>query len=178
MDTQQRHLLMSVTKSFVGTVVAELISQGKLDENGNIDKIVPALKGTPLGSTTVRQALDMTAGMKYSEDYADPNADVWSYISSIGLKPPPDDNSVATNIMDYLKDMKAGIPTGEIFNYVTPMSEVSQAVVVTVEGKQFNKVKEIDLAYRRAAETEQRLTQLIEKQRKEKLDNETPYASV
>lgn len=140
MEAEQRHILMSVTKSFVGTVVAELISQGKVEESATIGKIVPALAGTPLGKTTVRQALDMTSGMKYSEDYANPNADIWSYISSIGLKPIPDGADVPPNIMAYLKAMKADTPGGEIFNYVTPMSEVLQAVVVASTGKQFNEV--------------------------------------
>jgi CubicO group peptidase (beta-lactamase class C family) len=140
MEDKQRHILMSVTKSFVGTVVAELITQGKLDENDRIGDVVAALKGTPVGATTVRQALDMTAGMKYSEDYSDPDADVWSYISSIGLKPIPAEGGVPTNIMDYLKAMQVDTPAGEEFNYVTPMSEVLQAVVVAVTGKQFNEV--------------------------------------
>ena len=140
MEASQRHIVMSVTKSFIGTVVTELISQKKVDENSKIGTIVSALKGTPIGAVTLRQVLDMTAGMKYSEDYADPTADIWSYISSIGLKPLPKDKVVPTNITDYLKEMKADTPAGEVFNYVTPMSEVLQAVVVAVEGKQFNEV--------------------------------------
>ncbi|MEZ8824605.1 serine hydrolase domain-containing protein [Vibrio amylolyticus] len=139
-EDKQRHILMSVTKSFIGTVVTELISQGKLDEQATIGSIVAPLKGTPVGKTTLRQVLDMTAGMAYSEDYADPNADVWAYISSIGLMPIPEGSTAPTSIMDYLKDMQVSTPAGEQFNYVTPMSEVLQAVIVAATGQQFNEV--------------------------------------
>ena len=140
MEAKQRHILMSVTKSFVGTIVVELVSQGKLDENAKVGSIVVPLEGTPIGAATVRQVLDMTAGMKYGEDYADPNADVWHYVSSIGLMPAPAENSGPISIMDYLKTMQQDTPAGEVFNYVTPMSEVLQAIVVATEGKPFNEV--------------------------------------
>jgi CubicO group peptidase (beta-lactamase class C family) len=78
--------------------------------------------------------------MAYSEDYADPNADVWAYVSSIGLMPIPEGSKAPESIMGYLKGMKVSTPAGERFNYVTPMSEVLQAVVVSSTGQQFNEV--------------------------------------
>jgi hypothetical protein len=140
MRPDQRHILMSVTKSFVGTIVTELLSENKLDQKAKVGDIVAPLKGTPIGDATVRQCLDMTAGMKYSEDYSDPDADVWSYVSSIGLRPLAENFAGPIGIMDYLQTMEQGTPAGAQFNYVTPMSEVLQAIVVAVEGKQFNEV--------------------------------------
>ncbi|URK88262.1 hypothetical protein LP421_13115 [Rhizobium sp. RCAM05350] len=37
---------------------------------------MPELSASAFGDATVRQVLDMTTGLRYSEDYADPGADV------------------------------------------------------------------------------------------------------
>jgi hypothetical protein len=37
---------------------------------------VPELKGSAYDDTTVRQVMDMLIGVKFSEVYADPNAEV------------------------------------------------------------------------------------------------------
>ncbi|MCZ7162489.1 hypothetical protein NK276_23945 [Salmonella enterica] len=37
---------------------------------------MPELADTAYGDATVRQVMDMTIGVKFSEDYADPKAEV------------------------------------------------------------------------------------------------------
>ena len=41
---------------------------------------MPELAATAFGDATVRQLLDMTTGLKYSENYADPNAEIWAHV--------------------------------------------------------------------------------------------------
>ncbi|MGD8474403.1 MAG: serine hydrolase domain-containing protein, partial [Anaerolineae bacterium] len=73
-----QHGAMSVTKSFVGTLGAMLVAEGKIDAEAPVSEYVPELAGSGFGDAAVRQVLDMTTAIKFSEDYSDPNAEVWA----------------------------------------------------------------------------------------------------
>jgi hypothetical protein len=74
LDPTKRHGAMSMTKSFVGLLGAMLVEDGTLDETKLVREYIPELSDSAFGDATVRQVLDMTTGLDYSEDYADPNA--------------------------------------------------------------------------------------------------------
>lgn len=82
------HAAMSCSKSFTGTLGAMLITTGLPDKNGKVVKIsenaivkniIPELKDSGFAEATVRQVLNMTTAIKYSEDYGDPNAEIWTF---------------------------------------------------------------------------------------------------
>ena len=75
-----QHVAHSVTKSFFGTIGATLVAEGKLDENAKVAQYVPELKDSAFGDATIRQLLDMRTGLKYSENYADPKAEIWDHV--------------------------------------------------------------------------------------------------
>jgi CubicO group peptidase (beta-lactamase class C family) len=135
MQPHTRHLMMSVTKSLTGTVAAMLVQEGKLDPSAKVASYIPDLAGTPVGAATVRQTLDMTTGLAYSEDYDDPDADVWSYGRSVGLLEAPKDYAGPQNIKEYLKQMRRAEEPGAVFEYVTPATEVVAWLIRVVEGK-------------------------------------------
>ena len=80
------HIAFSVTKSFVGTLAAMLAAEGKLDTTAHVTKYVPELKDTAYGDATVRQVMDMTIGVKFS-NYSDPKAEVFDYARAGGMAP-------------------------------------------------------------------------------------------
>jgi CubicO group peptidase (beta-lactamase class C family) len=82
----------------------------------------------------------MTTGVAYSEDYADPEADVWTYVRAVDLLPRPDDYRGPTSIRAYLPTMKRGEATGEHFEYVTPVTEVLVWIIDKVTGQSFTEV--------------------------------------
>ena len=88
-DTGQ-HGAMSVTKSLTGLLGEMLVAEGTLDENAKVATVVPELEKSAFGDATIRQVLDMTTGLRYSEDYADPNADVWTYSAAGNPLPKPE----------------------------------------------------------------------------------------
>ena len=138
MAPHQRHLMMSVTKSFAGTMVALLVAEGVLDADEKVSTYIPELAGSDLGSNTVREVLDMRTGIGYSEDYGDPDADVWSYLSSIALIPRPAGYDGPETIREYLKTMKKVEPASEHFEYTTPLSEVLVWLTVNGTGMPFH----------------------------------------
>ncbi len=70
MEPDTLHLLMSVSKSFVGAILGQAINRGRIGLHDRVDAIAPAYAGTALGDATPRQLIDMTAGVDFTEDYA------------------------------------------------------------------------------------------------------------
>ncbi|RBP62338.1 hypothetical protein DFO66_1153 [Brevibacterium sanguinis] len=81
-DTQ--HLLMSVSKSLVGTVAGILAGAGVLDPQRPITDYVPEMAESGYSGATVRHLLDMRSGIRFSENYLDPNSEVRQIEASIG----------------------------------------------------------------------------------------------
>jgi CubicO group peptidase (beta-lactamase class C family) len=77
-----QHGAMSVTKSFVGTLAAVMAAEGQLDPSRRVAEYVPELAASAFGNATVRQLMDMTTGIRFSEDYADPQAEVWAHAAA------------------------------------------------------------------------------------------------
>ncbi len=75
-----RHLLMSVSKSVTGTLAGILVNDGRLNPTLRVIDYIPELKNSPgFADATVREVLDMTTSIVWSEDYADPKAQVVSH---------------------------------------------------------------------------------------------------
>jgi CubicO group peptidase (beta-lactamase class C family) len=80
MTPETRHLLMSVSKSVTGTLAGILVNNGRLNPTAKVIDYLPELKKSPgFASATVREVLDMTTSIVFSEDYADPKAEVVSH---------------------------------------------------------------------------------------------------
>ena len=62
---------------------------GSLDEKAKVGDLIPELTGSAFADATLRQVLEMTTGLDYSEDYSDPEADVWAYGRAGSPLPPP-----------------------------------------------------------------------------------------
>ena len=67
----------SVAKSITSTLVGAAVRDGLI---GSIDdpitRYIPELKGSGYDGVTIAQVLTMTSGVRWNEDYADPNSDV------------------------------------------------------------------------------------------------------
>lgn len=121
-NSQTRHQMMSVTKSFFGLIAASLVAEGQLDSKKKVIDYIPELKGSAYGDATVEQVMDMTVGIKYSEDYLDPNAEVVSYMRSLGLgtlKIDPD-----YGIRNFITTLKKQGQHGDKFQYATVNTDV------------------------------------------------------
>ncbi|WP_417661478.1 serine hydrolase domain-containing protein [Pseudomonas sp.] len=132
-----QHIAFSVTKSFIGTLAAILVADGTLDENALVSRYVPELKDSAFGNATVRQVMDMTTSIDYSEDYADPKAGVWEYGRAGHLIPRPAGYTGATSLYGFLQKLKAKGEHGQEFAYKTVNSDALAWVVQRVTGKPF-----------------------------------------
>ena len=134
-DGDSAHILFSVSKSFSGTLAEMLIANGQLDENAKVVQYIPELASSGFGDATVRQILDMTTGLDYSENYSDPKAQVVTYAFSAGAAPRPLGYSGPRNIFDFLKTVaKSGEHGGE-FVYKTVNTEVLGLLLTRVTNR-------------------------------------------
>jgi CubicO group peptidase (beta-lactamase class C family) len=130
-----QHGAMSVTKSVVGTLGAMLVAEGRIDPNKRVAEYVPELASSAFGNATVRQVLDMTTGLKYSEDYADPNAEVWAHANAGSPLPKPKDYTGPRSYYEFLQTVKPQGEHGEAFAYKTINTDVLGWVIARVTGR-------------------------------------------
>ncbi|OYD25068.1 serine hydrolase domain-containing protein [Oceanimonas baumannii] len=130
-----QHAAMSVTKSFTGLLAAILAAEGKLDEMAKVSDTVPELAGSAFGDATVRQLMDMTTGLQYSEDYADPNAEVWQYSAAGSPWPKPEGYTGPVGYFEYLTGVQKQGKHGDAFGYKTVNSDALGWVIARVTGQ-------------------------------------------
>lgn len=129
------HAAMSVSKTFTGTLGGLLVEEGVLDEHKTGADYVPQLKESAFGDATIRQILDMTTALKYSEDYSDPKAEIWAFSTAGNPFPKPEGYSGPTNYYDYLKTVQKEGEHGEIFGYKTINTDVLGWIISKTTGK-------------------------------------------
>ncbi|MNX10040.1 6-aminohexanoate-dimer hydrolase [compost metagenome] len=130
-----QHGAMSVTKSVVGTLGAMLVAEGTLDANKPVAHYVPELATSAFGNATVRQVLDMTTGLKFSEDYADPKAEVWAHAQAGNPLPKPKDYTGPRSYYEFLQTVQPEGKHGEGFGYKTVNSDVLGWVIARATGR-------------------------------------------
>lgn len=131
----KKHAAMSVTKSFTGTLAAVLVAEGRLDPSKKVVEYVPELKDSAFGDATVRQVMDMTTGLKYSESYADPNAEVWEYSAAGNPLPKAADYTGPVGYFEYLMQVNKQGQHGDAFGYKTINSDALGWVISRVTGE-------------------------------------------
>ncbi len=130
-----QHVAMSVTKSFFGTIAATLVDEGKLDENALVARYLPELKDSGFGDATVRQVLDMTTGIKFSEQYTDPQAEIWNFARAAGLSPKPAGYTGPRSMYEFLPTVRKQGEHGRGFVYRSANAEVLTWLIRRVTGK-------------------------------------------
>lgn len=73
---EDRFLSMSVEKSIVSVLFGTAVDEGKINVNDPVTKYFPDLASGAYKDCTVKNLLQMAAGIQFNEDYLDPKADV------------------------------------------------------------------------------------------------------
>lgn len=143
MSADSHHLLNSVSKSFLGMLVGILGAEGSIDPTQALTTYIPEFVNTAFSQTTVQQALDMTAAVKYGEDYADRQADFWVETAVVGWRPALVNAQLPKTLFDYacsLKDTEH--PDGTHFHYQTVLTNVVAMAVERATNQPLAKLME------------------------------------
>ena len=112
-DAGGRWTSFSVAKSITSTLVGAAIRDGYI--RGMDDKVseyIPEMKGSAYDDVSIRQLLTMTSGVRWNEDYADPNSDVAKFNSH-----KPEDGVDA--LVSYMQKLPREAPAGTRWHYST-----------------------------------------------------------
>jgi CubicO group peptidase (beta-lactamase class C family) len=135
LDANGRHIAMSVTKSFVGTLAELLIHEGRLEDGRTVASYVPELAASGFGNATLRQLLDMRTAIAFSEDYAGQGlSDVNRMAFATGMAPSPPGFNGPTGSFAFAASLAASGAHGGDFVYRTPNTMALQWVVERVGG--------------------------------------------
>ncbi len=130
-----KHAAMSMTKSLTGLLAEILVEEGVLKEQAKVASIIPELSGSAFADATVRQVMDMTTALKYSENYADPKADIWVYSAAANPLPKPADYTGPDGYFEYLQTVKKQGKHGHAFAYKTINSDTLGWIISRVTGQ-------------------------------------------
>jgi len=92
MSERTLHLSQSVAKSFTAGVAGILVGRGVLDVHAPVTDYLPDLNDTAYRGASLQQVLDMTTGVRFSENYSDPYSDIGRSDVASGWKPIPPDS--------------------------------------------------------------------------------------
>ncbi|WP_405207673.1 serine hydrolase domain-containing protein [Aquimarina sp. LLG6339-5] len=129
------HAAMSVSKTFTGTLGAMLVTDGVLNEDTTAVNYISEFKNSAFETATIREILDMRTNLKYSEDYSDPNAEIWAFSAAGNPLPKPKSYTGSTNYYEYLRTVKKNGEHGEIFGYKTINTDAMGWIISRVTGK-------------------------------------------
>ncbi|RBI84281.1 6-aminohexanoate hydrolase [Rhodosalinus halophilus] len=134
LEEDGQHAAMSMTKSVTGLLAEILVVEGALDDTALVRDIIPEIGDSAFATATVRQVMDMTTGVKYSEDYADPNADIWLYSAAASPLPKPEDYDGPDGYWEYLQQVEPEGAHGEAFHYKTINSDMLGWIISRTTG--------------------------------------------
>jgi CubicO group peptidase (beta-lactamase class C family) len=134
LQPQRPHACFSITKSYAATLAATLLHERVLDESKTVSYYLPEMAGSAYADATLRQVLDMQVGVAYSEDYANPTADIWVYARAGGLRARGPDYAGPGNYYDYLITLRKAGAHGAVFDYKTVNTEVMCWIMARTTG--------------------------------------------
>lgn len=129
LGAQDRWTSFSVAKSFTSTLVGAAVKDGLIASiDDPVTKYVPELAGSGYDGVSVKQILTMTSGVKWNEDYTDPNSDVVKMLS-VAVAPGEDPNSA------YMKTLPREAEPGTKWVYKTGETNLIGVIVQRATGK-------------------------------------------
>lgn len=140
MRPELTHIAFSMTKSFVGTIAEMLIDEGKLDPAAPVGSLIPELAQSGFGNATLRQLMDMTTGINFSEEYTDPASGIGAFSFALGLTPRPEGYAGPTDVYAFMPGIAKAGEHGARFTYRTVNTEVLGWIVARTEGQRLDRV--------------------------------------
>lgn len=146
MKPTDRHIWASAAKTTVGTVVAMLVEEGKVDPNQKITAYVPQLKGTVWDDITVLNVLNHATALdneETAESIMNPDSPVVRFFAS-AFGSPRYSTGQNESWLDVARDTQKieGDKPGKQFRYASMNTIVLTQMVENIEGTTWAKVFE------------------------------------
>jgi hypothetical protein len=130
-DRESRFLSNSVSKSFTSVLVGAAIAEAKIKSvDDPVVKYLPWLRDSGYRDTTIRNLLEMASGVKFDEQYTNPEADISRYASAL-LHGEPSFHDLALSVKEKVKP-------GTKFEYQTINTQVLGMTLEAATGQTLN----------------------------------------
>ncbi|MDA9561538.1 beta-lactamase family protein [Gammaproteobacteria bacterium] len=121
-----KHIAFSVTKSFVSALVGIALDEGLIDNiKDPITKYLPDFKGTGYEGVRIKDILQMSSGVDFNEDYADPKSDINRFGRATAR---------GSSFRDFAKSLERGREPGTYHHYVSIDTQVLGFLLAEVTG--------------------------------------------
>jgi CubicO group peptidase (beta-lactamase class C family) len=128
-DAQGRWTSFSVAKSITSTLVGAALRDGHIRSmDDKVSDYILAMKGSAYDDVTVRQLLTMTSGIRWNEDYGDPDSDVARFNNH-----KPEEGVDA--LVSYLRRLPREVPAGTRWHYSTGETNLVGVLVGEAVGR-------------------------------------------
>lgn len=125
----ERWVSFSMTKSLTSTLVGAALKSGAIGSlEDPVTRYLPALAGGGYDGVTVRQLLTMTSGVRWNEDYFDPNSDVARFLRE---PPRPGEDPVVA----FMGRLPRAAQPGTRWNYSTGETNLVGSLIAAAEGR-------------------------------------------
>ena len=137
MTEETPHILMSVSKSMLGLLAGALVERRALDPERQVTELIPELAATAYKWASIRQLLDMRAGVAFDEDYLATSGPIVEYRKATGW------NALAagdrpSDLRSFFSQLKNadGQHNGP-FHYVSPNTDLLGWVIERATGRRY-----------------------------------------
>lgn len=128
-DAAGRWTSFSVAKSITSTLVGAAIADGHIKSmDDKVSVYIPQMKGSAYDDVSLRQLLTMTSGIRWNEDYGDPNSDVARFNNH-----QPEEGVEA--LVSYLRKLPREVPAGTRWLYSTGETNLVGILVAQAVGR-------------------------------------------
>jgi len=121
-----KHIAFSVTKSFVSALVGIALDEGLIDNiEDPITKYLSDFNGTGYEGVRIKDILQMSSGVDFNEDYADPKSDINRFGRATAR---------GSSFRDFAKSLERGREPGTYHHYVSIDTQVLGFLLAEVTG--------------------------------------------
>ena len=123
-NKDSKHISFSVAKSYLSALVGIAFDENLIDSiDDTVEKYLPEFKGTGYEGVTIKNLLQMSSGIAFNEDYADPNSD----INKFGRA-----TAKGMSFKEFAMSLKNGREQGTYNHYVSLDTQVLALIVESV----------------------------------------------
>jgi len=135
------HLMMSCSKSLTSTLLGIVQAEGLLDCSLPLTRYLPELERTGMSGATIQQALDMCAGLRFSEDYDDLEADWRDCEVATGYRRPSSEYDGPRDVLTYMQTLRDRVgPHGHVFHYQSILTNAIGLCIERSTGRPFTEL--------------------------------------
>lgn len=124
MTSSSKHILFSVSKSILGLVAGALNETRKIKDDDQVTSYIPELAGTAYSGATIRDLLDMRAGVFFDEDYLKTEGPIIDYRYAGNWNPVPAGQEGGDLRSFMMKLTESFQDHGANFQYVSPNTDL------------------------------------------------------